>query len=143
MTSNFEAKMPPELLQEKNPYETLIMASIIEREVLSEKDKALVSGILWKRNENGWPLGADAALLYEKDDNSITSADLDSNSPYNIRKFKGFPPTPISNPDVTSLQAAINPEESPYWFYLTTLDTGEVIYAVTNEEHNANKRKYL
>lgn len=149
MLNNFESKMPKEwenqlgALPETDLYTAIKMASIIEREVLSDKDKRLVSGILWKRYENGWTLGADATLLYEKDNNSITAADIASDSPYNTRKFLGFPPTPISNPSTSSIEAALNPESSAYWFYLTTLDTGEVIYAITNEEHNANKVRYL
>jgi UPF0755 protein len=119
------------------------MASIIEREVLSLKDKKIVSGLLWKRYSSGWLIDADAALLYLKNDNIITRADLDSDSPYNIRKFKGLPPTPIANPGLASIEAALNPTDSAYWFYLTTLDTGEVIYARTNDEHNQNKFKYL
>lgn len=149
MLNNFESKLPTDWeqkvkrLPETDLYTAIIMASIIEREVLSEKDKKMVSGLLWKRYSSDWPLGADATLLYEKSNNSITIADLESNSPYNTRKFKGFPPTPISNPGVESVIASLNPTSSKYWFYLTTLDTGEVIYAETNEQHNANKRKYL
>jgi UPF0755 protein len=78
-----------------------------------------------------------------KNDNKITTKDLQSDSPYNIRRFKGLPPTPISNPGLSSIQAALNPIESNYWFYITTLDTGEVIYAETLDQHNANVNKYL
>jgi len=149
MLDNFENHLPADFdqkiiqLPKTDAYTAIIMASIIEREVLSQKDKELVSGILWKRFENGWPLGADATLLYQKEDNVITYQDLQNDNPYNTRKNLSFPPTPISNPGESSLKAAINPEESPYWFYLTTLDTGEVIYGRDNEEHNQNKNKYL
>lgn len=121
----------------------LTMASIIENEVFGAKDRRIVSGILWKRLENGWPLGADATLLYITDDRHISGSDLALDSPYNTRKNGGLPPGPICNPSVDSIKAALNPEQSPYWFYLTTLDTGEVIYAKTNEEHNLNRAKYL
>lgn len=149
MLDNFEAKLPADWeskasrLPETDLYTVINMASIIEREVLSEKDKKLVSGLLWKRYSSGWALGADATLLYEKDNNIITATDLQANSAYNTRKFQGFPPTPISNPGQASIEAALNPTSSRYWFYLTTLDTGEVIYAETNDQHNANKRTYL
>ncbi|MBI4232083.1 endolytic transglycosylase MltG [Candidatus Peregrinibacteria bacterium] len=126
-----------------SPHEIITMASIIEREVRGEKDRGVVSGILWKRLENDWTLGADATLLYITDDQKISSSDLELESPYNTRKFKGLPPGPIGNPSISSINAALFPNETPYWFYLTTLDTGEVIYASTNEEHNANKDKYL
>jgi len=122
--------------------DTIIMASIIEKEVRNENDRAIVSGILWKRLNSGWKLDADATLLYTKDNNKITTADLNSNSLYNTRKFKGLPPTPICNPSIKSIEAALNPQSSNYWFYLTTED-GTAVYATTNEEHNANIAKYL
>ncbi|MBI96336.1 hypothetical protein CL656_04255 [bacterium] len=127
----------------KNFYEVLIVASLIEKEVILEQDKALVSGIIYKRLENQWTLGIDAALLYEKDNNKITYEDLNSNSPYNLRKIKGLPPTPICNPSLSSIQAALNPKNSNYWFYLTKPITNEVVYSKTNQEHNLNKRKFL
>lgn len=149
MLDNFQNKLPGDWeqkaskLPETDLYSVINMAAILEREVLSAKDKAIVAGILWKRYENGWRIDADAALLYEKNDNSITKADIESDSPYNLRKFKGLPPTPIANPGLESIIATLNPIQSEYWFYITTLDTGEVIYAKTNEEHNQNKFKYL
>lgn len=124
-------------------HEKLIMASIIENEVLGAKDRKIVAGILWKRLENGWPLGADATILYITEDRTISAEDLEIDSPYNTRKFAGLPPGPISNPSIESIEAALNPTQSDYWFYLTTPDTGEVIYSKTNEEHNANRAKYL
>jgi UPF0755 protein len=149
MLDNFESKLPQDWeskvqqLPFKSLYEAINMASIIEREVLSKKDKQLVSGILWKRIENDWTIGADATLLYLKSDNDITSRDLVDDNPYNSRVKLGLPPTPISNPGLSSIEAALNPINSEYWFYITTLDTGEVKYAVTYEEHNRNIDRYL
>ncbi len=142
---NFEQKFLPlsEEISDKSVHEIITMASIIENEVFGEEDRKIVSGILWKRLENSWPLGADATLLYITEDRTITAQDLELDSPYNTRKFLNLPPGPICNPSIESIEAAIFPKESPYWFYLTTLDTGEVIYSKSNEEHNANKAKYL
>ncbi len=136
---NFERKIADIDIDE----EIIIMASIIENEVFGIEDRRIVSGILWKRLESGWTIGADATLLYITDDRTITSADLEIDSPYNTRKNGGLPPGPISSPSIESIEAAANPTKSEYWFYLTTLDTGEVIYAKSNEEHNQNKVKYL
>jgi len=119
------------------------MASIIENEVFGAENRKIVSGILWKRFENSWPLGADITLLYTKEDRKITAEDLASDSPYNTRKLQGLPPGPISNPSLESIEAAMFPKESSYWFYLTDPDNGEVIYAKSNEEHNQNRAKYL
>jgi len=123
--------------------EVITMASIIENEVFGEEDRRIVSGILWKRLESGWTIGADATLLYITEDRTIPAADLEIDSPYNTRKNLGLPPGPISNPSTSSIYAALHPTETEYWFYLTTLDTGEVIYATTNDEHNINRNKYL
>jgi len=152
MLSNFERKWTQALnetpgnnskLNSYSPHNIVTMASIIENEVFGEKDRAIVSGILWKRLENNWTIGADATLLYVTEDRTITSEDLALDSPYNTRKNLGLPPGPISNPSISAIKAAINPKQSPYWFYLTTLDTGEVIYAKNNDEHNANRAQYL
>lgn len=145
MIKNFEQKIENVAWnkEEHSLYEIVIMASILEKEVNTSADMPIVSGILWKRLASGWVLGADATLLYLKDDRTIDYEDLQEESDYNTRKNGGLPPGPIGNPGLETLKAATTPEESPYWFYLTTLDTGEVIYSVSNEEHNANKAKYL
>ncbi|MFA7685260.1 MAG: endolytic transglycosylase MltG [Candidatus Gracilibacteria bacterium] len=142
---NFEKKTADLLPQLKNHsvHQIITMASIIENEVFGAENRKIVSGILWKRLENNWPLGADITLLYTKDDRKITSEDLASDSPYNTRKHQGLPPGPISNPSLESIEAAMFPKESPYWFYLTEPENGEVIYSKTNEEHNQNRAKYL
>lgn len=142
---NFEQKFSPhqEKIKKHSYNEILTMASIIENEVFGKEDRKKVSGIFWKRLENNWAIGADATLLYISDDRKITAEDLNIDSPYNTRKNLGLPPGPISNPSIESIEAAMYPEESEYWFYLTTLDTGEVIYSKSNEEHNANRAKYL
>ncbi|MFA6521840.1 MAG: endolytic transglycosylase MltG [Candidatus Gracilibacteria bacterium] len=123
--------------------EIVTMASIIENEVFGKENREIVSGILWKRLNSGWKLDTDATIIYVTGDRKITSADLQLDSPYNTRKFGGLPPGPICNPSIESILAAMFPKESDYWFYLTTLDTGEVIYAKSNDEQNVNKAKYL
>jgi UPF0755 protein len=141
---NFEQKTA-ELLPEisrHTVHEIITMASLIENEVFGAEDRKIVSGILWKRLENDWTLGADAALLYITDDREISAEDLEIDSPYNIRKVPGLPPGPISNPGLESIEAAAHPTETEYWFYLTT-EKSEVIYSITNDEHNENKAKYL
>ena len=146
---NFERKLSELDLESSTIYkkyslhEIITMASIIENEVFGVQDRKVVSGILWKRLENTWTIGADATLLYIKDDNIISSADLETDSPYNTRKNLGLPPGPISNPSIESINAALFPTETDYWFYLTTLETGKVIYSKSNEEHNQNRTKYL
>lgn len=123
--------------------EIVIMASIVEREALHDEDYPLIAGILWKRLENDWALGADATLLYILDSPSDLNKNLALDSPYNTRTNRGLPPTAISNPGLNALHAALNPQTSPYWFYLNDQETGKAHYATTNDEHNANKVKWL
>lgn len=122
----------------------MIMASIIEREEFSDKERPTVAGILWDRLDNKVALGADATVLYAlgRTKGGLTYNDLQIDSPYNTRKYRGLPPTPISNPDITSIRAAIYPKETNYFYYLHD-SQGKVHYAKTLSEHNENKRNYL
>ena len=122
----------------------IIMASIIEKETNDKESRAIVSGILWKRLDMGMKLGADATTRYavNKISAPLTYEDLQNESPYNTRKFKGLPPGPICNPGLDTITAAINPENSDYLYYLHDSE-GKIHYAKTNDEHNANKEKYL
>jgi len=144
--NNFKKKIDehPEIMTQSKikMHDLVTMASIVEREVISTSDRKMVAGILWKRLNSGWKLDADATLLYTKTDNKITSADLASDNPYNTRKVGGLPPGPICNPSIDAILAALNPTESNYWFYLTATD-GTTKFATSNDEHNANKAKYL
>lgn len=121
--------------------EVIIIASMIEKEVKSEKN--IVSGILWKRLDEDWFLGVDAALNYLVGYRELTAEDLALDTPYNLRTHLGLPPSAISNPGIESIEAAIHPEESPYWFYLTPWGSEEVIFSETNEEHEENIEIYL
>ncbi len=125
-------------------HDIVTMASLIEEETRTADERPVVSGILWKRLDNGISLGVDAAVRYivGKPTAAITRADLDIDSPYNSRKYLGLPPGAIANAGLSSFQAALNPENSPYLFYLHGND-GQIRYARTNDEHNANRVKYL
>ncbi len=124
--------------------EIISMASLIEEETRTSAERAVVSGILWKRYDAKHGLDVDAALRYvlDKPSAAITKNDLQLDSPYNLRRFRGLPPGPITNPSTASIKAALRPESSPYWYYLHGND-GQIRYAVTNDEHNLNKSKYL
>ncbi|MCC7197398.1 endolytic transglycosylase MltG [Candidatus Peregrinibacteria bacterium] len=145
MLNNFQKRLGDELQQqpERGWQEIITMASIVEKEVKTEKDIPIVAGVLWKRIDEGWLLGADATMLYLKKDRSIDQEDLKEDTPYNTRLNKGLPPGPICNPGLKSILATLHPEESPYYFYLTKPGSGEVVYARTNDEHNLNKARYL
>lgn len=120
------------------------MASILEREVQSDDDMAQVAGVLWKRFDAGSGLDADATIRYavDKQKDPLTVQDLAIDSPYNTRKYRGLPPGPISSPGLRALNAALHPQASDYYYYLTASD-GHTVFAKTLSEHNANKAKYL
>jgi UPF0755 protein len=122
----------------------MIMASIVEREERNDDEKPTVAGVLWNRYDSGIGLYADATVLYGlgRTSGGLSLEDLDSDSPYNTRKFVGLPPTPISNPSISSIRAALYPEDTDYWYYLHDSE-GKVHYAKTLEEHNVNKARYI
>lgn len=124
-------------------YKQLIIASLLERETFSDAEKPIVAGVLYKRLENDWPLQIDATLQYIKGDwKPVYSQDKELKSPFNTYKNLGLPPSPISNPGLSSILAAISPEESEYWYYIHDNDA-KIHFAKTLEEHNENIRKYL
>lgn len=124
--------------------EIIIMASILEKEATTNEDRAIVSGILWKRISIGMPLQVDATFMYlfDKKSNELTLDDLQTKSPYNTYQNKGLPPGPIGNPGLDAIIAALHPTASPYLYYLSD-NNGVMHYSKTFEEHKANKAKYL
>jgi UPF0755 protein len=124
--------------------EIIILASIIEREGKSPESMNTVAGILKHRLRIDMPLQVDATFEYllGKASHELTDDDLGIDSPYNTYVHRGLPPTPISNPGLTAISAAIEAPESPYLYYLTGND-GIFYYARTFEEHKQNKARYL
>ena len=127
--------------------ESVILASILERETKTDAERPIVAGIIINRLNLRMPLQVDASVQYaigtSKDWWPILSlADLKINSPYNTYKFTGLPPTPIANPGLSSLKAAFNPAVTDYLYYIHD-STGQIHYAKTLVEHNANVAKYI
>ena len=153
MLKNFDRKLTSDLKEKisrqgKTIFEVVTMASMIEKEVLNTEEykncKELVSGILWKRLEQGIPLQVDATISYitGKKTTQISIEDTKIDSPYNTYKYRGLPIGPISNPSLESILATIYPKESEYRYYLSTPD-GKTIFSKTLKEHNIAKAKYL
>lgn len=141
----FTADMRAQILeQEKTIFEIVTMASLIEKEVQTEEDKHVVSGILWKRIDAGMPLQVNATISYITGKKSIKVSiqETQIDSRYNTYKYKGLPLGPIANPGLESIQAALEPISSPYWYYLST-PAGKTIFSKTLEEHSQAKAKYL
>lgn len=134
-----------EALGGRSLHEIVVMASMLEREEPTPKHRPLVAGILWKRIDSGWQLGVDATSRYTLEDWNDRKAFLkqlrDPGDPYNTRIHKGLPPTAIGNPSDVSLEAAISPVASEYWYYLH--DGARNLHPARNaDEHEANRKKY-
>lgn len=125
-------------------HEILTMASILEGEALTTEDRRIVAGILWRRMEIGMPLQVDATFSYVngKTTFQLTLADLKIDSPYNTYRYKGLPPTPINNPGLDAINAALNPIKTKYLYFLTS-NSGKMYYARTFEEHKRNKKLHI
>jgi UPF0755 protein len=150
MLDNFDKKLTPEIRadikkQGKTIYEIITMASIIEKEVKSEADMKIVSGIFWDRIKNKQALESCATLAYVLGTNKpqYTMEDTKIDSPYNTYENRGLPPGPISNPGLKAIRAAVYPTYTDYNYFLSRPDTGETVFSKTYQEHLANKVKYL
>jgi UPF0755 protein len=102
------------------PYEVMVVASLIEAEAKVPEDKPKIARVIYNRLKNKIPLGVDATSRYEavlagRDRDKV---DFDSPSPYNTRKFAGLPPTPIAAPGKSSIEAALNPDDGPWIYYV-------------------------
>jgi len=126
MSANFEKKIAPlrKIIENlnKNERDIIIMASLIEAEAKGDTDREFISGILWKRLSIGMPLQVDVAL--------------------ETYKTRGLPQSPVNNPGIKAIKAAIYPQNSPYLYYLHD-KTGMIHYTRTFREHIQNKLKYL
>lgn len=148
LLSNFDEKLAPYRNEISGAgltlFDTITMASLLEKEVNNFEECQLVSGILWKRLKNGVPLQVDATINYitGKQTIKISKEETQIDSPYNTYKYPGLPIGPICNPGLGSIEAALSPESSEYWYYLSTPE-GETIFSKTLEEHNIAKQTYL
>ncbi len=130
--------------------QTVIIASIIEREAIFAEDRPMVASVLMNRIGLGMALGVDPtvqyAVGYDSESKSwwkkdLTVDDLAINSPYNTRKFAGLPPSAISNPGISALKAALTPPETDYLYFYSDVK-GHLHFAKTLDGHEANIKKY-
>ncbi|HZD61007.1 MAG TPA: endolytic transglycosylase MltG [Anaerolineae bacterium] len=129
----------------RTPYEILIIASMIERETMVADERPIVSAVIYNRLAKGMPLQIDATVQYAlpqwKD--RLTYEDLKIDSPYNTYKYKGLPPGPICNPSASSVEAALNPTDDDYLYYVLAGDnSGRHVFSKTYNEHINAKNQY-
>lgn len=120
-----------------SPYETIIVASLIEREAGIDEDRAKVARVIYNRLEQGIPLGIDASTAYAvggATDGTLTASQLDVDSPYNTRENAGLPPTPIALPGRASLEAAMNPADGPWLYYVLAGQDGHHFFTDNYDE---------
>ena len=130
-------------------YQTLIQASLIEREARVREEQPTIASVINNRVDQGMRLQIDATVVYAKYRqtgeivNSVLTADLEIQSPWNTYVSDGMPPTPISGAGESAIAAAANPEKTDFLYYVVSdRETGEHAFAKTLEEHNANVARY-
>jgi uncharacterized YceG family protein len=133
------------------PYQLLTVASMIEREAETARDRPLVAAVIYNRLREGIPLGIDATTVYAIElrrgiatyTGELTESQLRIDSPYNTRTHKGLPPTPISNPGRASIEAAAHPRHVSYLYYVAAANgCGEHVFSKTYAEFQKNAAAY-
>lgn len=154
MRDAFDANIGPlaDGMSDARLYETLIIASLIEKEAMYPHDRLGVSGVLHRRMKLNMPLQIDASSVYAKcqgaymtcssEDRVIYRADLAKTDPYNTYSHASLPPTPIANPGKDAFAAALHPRHTAHLYYISNPATSRLIFSETLEGHNENRRRY-
>lgn len=124
--------------------EIITMASVVEKESQAAHERSRIAAVFYNRLKRGMPLGADATVRFsiKKFQGPLKVSELNNNSPYNTRKFRGLPPGPICSPGSASIEAALNPIISNELYFVAKWDkSGEHYFSRTNAEHNRMKAK--
>jgi peptidoglycan lytic transglycosylase G len=130
-----------------SPYDVLVIASMIEKEVVAPEERPLVSAVIYNRLKAGMTLGIDATIRYGLNvppTESLRVSQLEDLNPYNTRKHAGLPPTPIANPGLASLQAAAHPAKVDYLFFIRKPDKIHHFFTASQREFDnyANANGY-
>jgi len=152
MRNNFEQKYSEINTNNSKLTKTQIvtLASLIEREAITNAEKPIIAGILLNRLNAGMALQVDATIQYAKGQNTVTKKWWEPItvqeyksiiSPYNTYLQPGLPPGPISNPGLEALRAAASPIDTDYFYYMHGKN-GQIRYAKTLQEHNENIQRY-
>ncbi len=119
--------------------EIIEIASLIEREAANDEERPLIASVIYNRLRSGWNLGLDSAILYvHQDHEGEPTADmLKEESPYNLRLNTGLPPTPICNPGLSSINAALMPEQTNYYYFYLDPETRTHEFFETADQFSA------
>ena len=139
--------------QNLNPLQVATLASIVHKETVKIDERPRVAGVYLNRLNRGMKLEADPTVIYAVKNNAndfsieikrVLYKDLETDSPYNTYKYEGLPPGPIAMPDVSALDAVLNPEKHQYiYFCASVTNFGYHEFAVTPAQHEANRKKYV
>jgi UPF0755 protein len=139
--------------QNLTPIQVSILASIVHKETVKEDERPKVAGVYLNRLAKGMKLEADPTVIYavklkSGDFNQVIKRvlfkDLETDSPYNTYKYGGLPPGPIAMPDITALDAVLNPQKHNYiYFCASVTNFGYHEFAVTPAQHEVNRKKYV
>lgn len=127
-----------------SPYQALILASIVEKETAVPAERADIAGVFVRRLANNMPLQTDPSVIYGLGDayaGNLTRKHLDIPSPYNTYTIAGLPPTPIANPGMAALRAALRPAPGSALYFVAKGD-GNHQFSTTLDEHLEAVRKY-
>lgn len=134
--------------RDMSSYDVLTLASIIEKESGSDKDKKKIASVFVNRLKSGINLGSDVTTYYglgkDLTDGELTQSEIESDNPYNTRNPNnvGLPPSPICNPGLASLEAAANPADTDYYYFFYSSQKDKVMFYETLDEFNAAWAEY-
>lgn len=120
------------------------IASLVEKEGQTTKDRKLIAGVFYNRLEQGMPIQSDISVLYALGTHKemVTYDDLEVDSPYNLYTNAGLPPGPMNSPSEDAIAAALEPTDNDYLYFYANLKTGEVFYTDDYEQHQAWAQEY-
>lgn len=127
-----------------SPYESLILASIIEKETGLRSEREQVAGVFVRRLQRGMRLQSDPTVIYGMGadyDGNIRRVDLETTTAYNTYRINGLPPTPIAMTGQGAIHASLHPSDEPYLYFVATGDGGHQ-FSTTLAEHNVAVRRY-
>ena len=131
--------------------QVITLASIVQKETALVKERPIVAGLYLNRFKNKWPLQADPTIIFALKQQTgddivikrVLTKDLSIDSPYNTYKNIGLPPGPIAMPDISSIDAVLNPAKHDYYYMCASITSiGQHEFAKTLSQHNRNAAKY-
>ena len=135
------------------PNEVIALAAIVQKETVKVDERPRVAGVYLNRVKKGMLLQADPTVIfaikketgnYDTIIKRVLYSDLEIDSPYNTYKYAGIPPGPITMPDISAIEAVLNPEKHKYLFFVANVsDFGYHLFAESAAQHDRNKVQYI